>query len=200
MSLLGSAKDSAGFTLSQVESMSGEEQFALLAERNARMEQLLSETQQQISMSGWDRLLKGLTIRPGVGGYQTPRGADNQNSYILLMNRYIIFNDVEDRRAEAERIYDFFESQGWEATLVESEDTTLWIVANTEDGYQIKYDLRANGQCNLEVYSSVFWGNYSALQNEYVDRIPEGVDEEDLSSDPGIFLPFPKWNDPKTNR
>ncbi|TQL43855.1 hypothetical protein FB468_1892 [Leucobacter komagatae] len=98
---------------------------------------------------------------------------------------------------------EYFESQGWEASLIDVEDQTglgphrFEARAVTEDGFRMVYQVQDNGQYNLSVLSGLFWADRSELIRSINHRIP--LDEffpPGEESVPGVYVEFPKWSDP----
>ncbi|GAA2824575.1 hypothetical protein GCM10010471_02450 [Leucobacter komagatae] len=198
-------EDSAGMTRAEVSALSAEERFDLYGERYERARELMTDAQLQLSTGSW----KWLT--GGVGGpwsgpsaaYPFP-GADSRNSYFIDLTRTIHPEGAVGAREDAVPMIEYFESQGWEASLIDVEDRTglgphrFEARAVTEDGFRMVYQVQDNGQYNLSVMSGLFWADQSELSDDIDYRIPKGSffppGEESV---PGVYVDFPKWSDPK---
>ncbi|MFC5338969.1 hypothetical protein [Leucobacter denitrificans] len=190
-----SVADAGGLTRGEVEEMSLHEQFDLFGERQARIEQLLTEAQLQVSSESWTWSGQMLIPSSGQTALNQLPGATAENSYYLSMARYIHVPGATGGREDIEPIIDYFESQGWDVSLNEVSTDHLIARADTGDGYMLEYWVQASGQYNMIARSYLFWGDYRGLLYAIADRVPDeklGVSE----SVPGVFTPFPKWSDP----
>jgi hypothetical protein len=197
-------QDSAGMSRTEVEKMTPEQQFDLMGERYARMQELMTEAQQQIHTGTWSWLSGGAGGPVGGPTGSDPlRGATSRTSYYLELIRAIVPEGAVGDRADAEPVVAYFESKGWKSRLIEVSDELdigahRWEAqAKTDDGYHLRYQVQENGQYNLEVVSGAFWCDRHQLSADVNHRIPEDQffppDEESV---PGVYIPFPKWSDP----
>lgn len=190
------AEDAAGMTRAEVEALTLEQQFALVDERYARLNTLLTDAQLVISDSDTVWIWGGGGMLPTGGGNGGVNGAmpgsDDDNSYYLTDGRIIHPPGAVGAKEDLEPMRKHYEAQGWETDLQElGGDYRLW--ANTGDGYRLVYGVQTNGRYYITVYSELFWGDFGGLQNAIADRSPHPALEESL---PGVFTPFPKWTDP----
>ena len=199
------AKDAGGLTLAQVEGMSLEEEFELLGEREARLHELMTPAQEQYSTGSWYWLGGGAASDESGGSqFDSLRGATDENSYHLQMTRSATVEGAVGEKKDAEMMASYFESQGWETerSFVKDEELEYQrhtVVAHTDDGYWLEYWVQDTGFNTLTVSSGTFWTeNYEKLSDEVWYRIPKGGEfpygEETV---PGMYVPFPKWSDPK---
>ena len=187
--------DAAGMTQAQVEELSLEQQFNLMAERYGHMQELMADAQRVISEEEWQWGSKGLAANGGAGQHWSMPGATGENSYYLNTSRNIKLPGARSERVDTEAIAAYFESQGWETTVRETQLGDLEVKAGTSDGYGFEFVVRPNGQCSLGLYSKVFWGDNYGLTPAVIGRVPiEKLSEE--ASVPGVYIEFPKWTDP----
>ena len=199
-----SAKDSSGMSRTEVSALSAEERFDLYGERYERARELLTGAQEQVSSGVW-----GWHTGGAGGPWGGPRaddplaGADSRNSYFIDLGRWIEPEGALGAREDAVPMVEYFESQGWEASLIDVEDQTglgphrFEARAVTADGFTLVYQVQDNGQYNLKVLSGVFWADRSELIRSINHRIP--LDEffpPGEESVPGVYVEFPKWSDP----
>jgi hypothetical protein len=188
----------------EVERQSAKQQFDLMGERYERMQELMTEAQEQIHAGTWSWLSGGVGGPVGgpTGSDPLP-GATSRTSYYLELVRGIHPPDARGDRADAEPVVAYFESKGWKSRLIEVPDELdigdhRWKAqALTDDGYHLRYKVQENGYYNFEVVSGVFWCDRAQLSDDVAYRIPRGEsfppNEESL---PGVYIPFPKWSDP----
>lgn len=198
-------RDADGMTRGEVERLTREQRFDLLGQRYERMKELLTEAQEQVSTGPW-RWLTGGAGGPFAGptAWDTLRGATGQTSYYLELTRSLNPPGAAGDRADAEPVYDYFESKGWDTALYEIEDELdlgahSWDVrATTDDGYYLRYRVQESGYYNMEVTSGVYWCDRAELSRDVSGRIPrdEFFPPDEISL-PGVYVPFPKWSDPK---
>lgn len=191
--------DAAGLTLSQVQELSLEEQFDLVRQRDARMRVLITEAQDQVSPDTWKWLSSSLAPMSGANAPGAVPGATRDNSYYLEVTRSIRLPGATGAREDIEPVVAYFESKGWETSVIELGGDRFWAKANTGEGYWVAYTVQPNGQYNLEVFSEMFWGNSRELLAAITNRIPLDVLKM-FESKPGVFIPFPEWNDPVRER
>lgn len=195
------AKDAAGMTLAQVQKLSLEEEFALVGERYAKGNALLTEAQLQISDGVWLWGVGGPLPNGGYsGGVGDPLpGSDGPNSYYLTAGRIIRPPGAVGAKEDLEPMRAYYESKGWKTRLQEvSGDYYLWGI--TGDGYQLEYGVQKNGQYYIRVYTELFWTNDSStLLRTIASRVSPGSAGSPGESLPGVFEPFPKWEDPIVN-
>jgi len=206
VAVMFSEKDAAGMTRGEVSRLSMEEQFDLLGERYARAQELMTAAQLQVSDGVWKWYTAGLGTLSGPVGWDPLPGVTLENAYYLDMGRYFSPPGAVGAREDAEPMYAYFASQGWEAELREVPDSRgqdsvrFQVNAFTEDRFFLTYELYPDGHYNLLVRSSMYWtaGDQSDLDAEVMYRIPEGgVFPPGDESVPGVYTPFPKWSDPK---
>ena len=199
-------EDNGGLTLAQVEAMSTQERFELLGEHEARVRELMTPAQEQISTGPWIWGTAGpASLWEGVSQFDSLRGATDDNSYHMEMTRLLQVEGEPGVQDDAEKMALYFESQGWETsrsyvnTDRELDVNNYEVVAQTEDGYWLRYRVQETGYNNLTVFSGTFWaGDYMELKREANHRV--SVDEFSPFGDgslPGQYVPFPKWSDPK---
>ncbi|MGJ4845939.1 hypothetical protein [Leifsonia sp. Le1] len=203
--MTSTVQDAAGMTRGEVERLTPEQRFDLYGERYERMKELMTEAQEQVSTDPW-RWLVGGVGGPASGPTASDPlpGATGQNAYYIRMSRAIFPPGAVGDRADAEPVYDYFESKGWAAELIWIEDDLKLgfdrydVRAITDDGYRLIYEVQENGQYNLDVRSDMFWGDQDELSSDIAYRIPEDqFFPPDETSLPGVYVPFPKWSDPK---
>lgn len=169
-------------------------QFALVGERSARMEALLTDAQLQISDEPWRWLHKGGAPIPGPNAW-SERGMGVDNSYHLALGRAIWPEGATGDVADLEPMTAYFRDRGWPVRVRELEGTWHEASADTGDGFIVSWRVQRNGQYNLIVDSVSYWGDARLLLREISGRIPEeayAVEE----SPPGEFVPFPSLDDP----
>lgn len=199
------SQDAAGMTRSEVADLGPEKRFDLMGERYSQMQELLTEAQQQVSTDSWNWLTGGVAgPMPGPSAVDSLPGASEKDSYYLEMTRSINPAGAAGDRADAEPVAAFFESRGWTSEIVEVKDELdlgfhrFEAQATTPDGYYVRYEVQENGQYNMTVQSGVFWGDRAELTGNVSYRIPEdGFFPAEGASAPGVYIPFPKWTDPK---
>ncbi|MHC2185715.1 hypothetical protein ACVLV4_001357 [Rathayibacter agropyri] len=190
-------RDAAGLTREDVAALSQEQEFALAAEHYAHVEDLLREAQLQISDGEWTWI--GVDWIPwsgdsgGVGGPLS--GSTGANSYYFMASRLQVVPGGSGDEAGLEPMRRYFEQKGWKYYVREmSGSHDIWGM--TGDGYQVTWAVRDNGRYSLDVYSELFWSNDSteltiAIGGRDTTNTP-------ITSPPGVFVPFPKWDDPFT--
>ncbi|WP_454110054.1 hypothetical protein [Leifsonia shinshuensis] len=192
-------------TRTEVDRLTPEQRFDLMRERYERMQVLMTEAQEQVSTGTW-RWLSGGAGGPEAGptALDPLRGANGQTSYYLAITRGIAPPGAVGDRADAEPVVAYFESKGWRSGLIEVPDElgigdhTWKARAVTEDGYYVTYEVQSNGYYNMEVLSGVFWCDRAELSDDVDYRIPkDGFFPPNEESVPGVYIPFPKWSDPK---
>ncbi|NRD09666.1 hypothetical protein [Rathayibacter agropyri] len=190
-------RDAAGLTREDVAALSQEEEFALAAEHYVHVEELLRDAQLQISDEEWtwiggDRVPYG----GGAGGVGGPlAGSNHTNSYYLMASRLQVVPGGSGDEVGLEPMRRYFEEKGWQYYIrAMSGSHDIWGI--TGDGYRVAWEVRDNGRYSLDVYSELFWSNDST---ELIIAIG-GRDATDtpFTSRPGVFVPFPKWDDPFT--
>ena len=191
-------RDGAGLTQAEA-AVSLREQFEWVRERDARMQELLTEAQLEISSGVWGWGQKGGAPIPDVNAWLVA-GMTSDNSYYLDMVRWIRPEGATGAKADLDPMIAYFEKQGWEMEVAKLELEGVFgpdhlVRADTGDGYLVSWEVQANGFCNMEVVSKTFWGDSSALLEEVSGRTPdEALDIEE--SVPGVYIPFPDWDDP----
>ncbi|MGJ4844640.1 hypothetical protein [Leifsonia sp. Le1] len=203
--MTSTVQDAAGMTRGEVEQLTPEQRFDLYRERYERVKELMTEAQEQVSSESWDWLSGGVGgPAPGSYAYDPLAGSTGQNTYCFDMTRSINPPGATGERADAEPVYDYFESKGWAAELIWIEDELspgsgrYDVRAITDDGYRLIYEVQENGQYNMSVISQRFWGDRDELSSDITYRIPKGqFFPPDETSVPGVYIPFPKWSDPK---
>ncbi|MGM1017808.1 MAG: hypothetical protein ACQEW8_09755 [Actinomycetota bacterium] len=192
-------EDAAGMTRGEVAALSAEERFDLLGERYARMQELMTEAQEQVSTEPWNWLYGGVGgPTAGTTALAPLGGASFENSYYLEISRSINLPGAVGDRADAEPVYEYFVSKGWEARLAEPDTGGYRVHAVTDDGYHFEYWVQENGQYNMILISESFWADQNELRSNVMHRIPRGESfPESGESVPGVYIPFPKWTDPK---
>ena len=201
-----SEKDAAGMTRGEVARLSMKEQLDLLGERYARAQELMTAAQLQVSDGVWGWNSPGIGADSGPVAWDPLPEVAMENAYYLDMRRSIHPPGAVGDREDAEPMYEYFASQGWDTELVEIPDELdldsgqFEVNAFTEDRFFLSYQVQPNGQYNLLVRSSMYWtaGDRNDLNIEVLHRVPKGgffpPGEESL---PGVYTPYPKWSDPK---
>ncbi|TDP95545.1 hypothetical protein EDF62_0234 [Leucobacter luti] len=193
---LGASRNADAGGLTQVEAgaLSIEEQFDLVRERDARMQELLTDAQLVISDGVWGWGQKGVGPITGPNIWALP-GMTEENSYFLQMWRAVNPAGATGAKQDLDPMVAYFKSKGWEVELRESSGPSFEARAETEDGFFVSWTVQANGQYNMEVMSQSYWGDSRTLLHEIVDRIPpeETAINESL---PGVYIRFPDWSDP----
>ncbi len=186
--------DGAGMTNVQAVA-SLEEQFERVRERDARMQELMTEAQLQISPGVWRWGQKGGAPILGENTWSVP-GMSTENSYHLHMWRSIRLEKATGIREDLNPMVEYFRDQGWVHWMFSSPHGQRHSVqAETSDGYLLRWDVQANGQYNMRVSSKTFWGDSRELLFEIEGRTPDAaLDIEE--SVPGVYVPFPEWDDP----
>lgn len=190
--------DGAGMTQAEA-SLSLREQFDLVEEPIVRMQELMTDAQVQISPGVWGWGQKGGAPIADVNVWSVP-GMTSDNSYYLNMWRSIRPEGATGAKADLEPMIAYFERQGWRTEFVTRELEGVFgpdhlVRADTGDGFLVSWEVQANGQYNMDVTSKTFWGDSTDLQAAVSDRIPkEARDIEE--SVPGVYVPFPDWDDP----
>lgn len=186
--------DAGGLTRSEAEGNPIEEQFELVRERDARMQELLTEAQQQISTGTWGWGQKGGAPILGPNAWSLP-GMALENSYFLDMWRSIDPDGAVGAKSDLDPMIAYFESQGWQFEVSESSGPDYRVRADTGEGFLVSWTVQRNGQYNMEVMSQSYWGASRELLEEIEGRTPpEALDIEE--SEPGVYVPFPDWSDP----
>lgn len=188
--------DGGGMTLAEVEELSTEQQFDLVAERNVRMAELLTDAQLQVSDDVW--YWAGGLAAPSSGltaPYPIAGGTD-ENAYYLEMGRSIRMPGAVGAEEDTEPVVAYFTAQGWDVTI-ENTNGHYDIEADTGEGYTLEYQVQPNGQYNMTIFSRTFWGDRPAVSSAIAWRITE-EQLEVQESVPGGFIPFPSWSDPVT--
>ncbi|MCW2288829.1 hypothetical protein EDF60_0239 [Leucobacter luti] len=186
--------DAGGLTQDEAGALSIEEQFDLVRERDARMQELLTEAQLVISDGVWIWGQKGAGPIAGPNAWALP-GMELENSYFLQMWRGTQPAGATGAKQDLDPMLDYFKEQGWETTVRESSGPNFEAVADTGEGFLVSWTVKANGLYNMEVMSQSYWGDSRTLLHEIVDRIPpeETAINESL---PGVYIKFPDWSDP----
>ncbi|WP_010156116.1 hypothetical protein [Leucobacter chromiiresistens] len=180
-------------------SLSLREQFELVRERDARMQELMTDAQVQVSSDVWGWGQKGGAPIADVNVWSVP-GMTSDNSYYLNMGRWIRPEGATGAKADLDPMIAYFEQQGWEVEVTTLELEGVFgpdhlVRADTGDGYLVSWKVQANGYYNMDVTSKTFWGESDALLDEVSGRTPdEALDIEE--SVPGVYVPFPEWDDP----
>ncbi|MGJ4845938.1 hypothetical protein [Leifsonia sp. Le1] len=203
--MTSTVRDAGGMTRGEVERRTPEQRFELYRERYERMKELMTEAQEQVSTQPWRWLIGGVGgPTSGPTASDPLPGATARNAYYIRMTRAIFLAGAVGDRADAEPVYDYFQSKGWAAELLWIEDDLGTgpdrhrVRADTEDGYRLTYEVRGNGHYNFKVVSNMFWGDQDELSSSIDYRIPKGqFFPPDETSVPGVYIPFPKWSDPK---
>lgn len=188
------AVDGGGLSQSAAAGLSVEQQFDLVRERDARMQELLTGAQLQISSGVWGWGQKGGAPITGPNAWSLP-GMTTDNSYYLDMWRWIRPEGAAGAKVDLEPMIEYFESQGWEFEVTENRGDYR-ARADTGDGYWVTWNVQENGMYNMGVMSRSYWGSGPELLSAIADRTPpEKLEIEE--SEPGVYIPFPDWNDPR---
>ncbi|QYM75272.1 hypothetical protein [Leucobacter luti] len=186
--------DAGGLTQHEAGALSLKEQFDLVRERDARMQDLLTEAQLVISDGVWIWGQKGGAPVLGPNAWALP-GMELENSYFLQMWRGTRPAGATGAKQDLEPMLDYFKAQGWETTVRESSGPNFEAVADTGEGFFVSWKVKANGIYNMEVMSQSYWGDSRTLLKEISSRVPESEYDKEESA-PGEYLPFPDWSDP----
>ena len=186
--------DAGGLTQDEAGALSIEEQFDLVRERDARMQELLTEAQLVISDGVWGWGQKGGAPVLGPNAWALP-GMELENSYFLQMWRWTQPAGATGAKQDLDPMLDYFKAQGWETTVRESSGPNFEAVADTGEGFLVSWKVKANGLYNMEVMSQSYWGDSRTLLKEISSRVPESEYDKEESA-PGEYLPFPDWSDP----
>lgn len=186
-------QDAAGTTRFDATRQSPQEQFERFGERYARVQELMTEAQLQVSRDTWRWNGEALAPWPEATAPNALPGANGDNSYYLVAGRSIAIEGATGAREDAEPMMAYFQSKGWQSRLDEFYGD-YHVHADTGEGYTLTYKVRSNGHYSIDVISDLFWGDFHDLLHATADRIP---DEAILTeSVPGVFVPFPQWSDP----
>ncbi|GAA3331020.1 hypothetical protein GCM10017712_06580 [Curtobacterium citreum] len=188
--------DAAGLTQDDVASMSLHEEFDAYRQRYHHMQGLLADVQRSVNAGPW-RWIGGDRV-PGIGGdgLKPLPGADTLNSYDLRTDRNWSPPNATGDQQDLRPMLEYFDEQGWrhyEGHPGRDHDT--W--AKTDDGWQIEYIVRPDGNYSLTVFSELFWTNDDLALMEAVGGRSDGVYPDE--SLPGEYPPFPDWDDPIIN-
>ncbi|QYH36038.1 hypothetical protein [Salinibacterium sp. M195] len=190
------AEDAAGLTQAEVGKLSVKEQFELVEQRTEHLQELLTETQEQVSTDQWTWVVKGAIPKSGNGAPGSVSGSTRENSYYLEAVRAVYQEGASGAQEDIEPMLSYFESKGWEASVGEHTEGHAYLVrAETGDGYRLNYRVQPDGSYSVSVISEMFWGDYTALLAAVADRIPDEAADVDESL-PGVYIPFPQWDDP----
>lgn len=186
--------DAGGLTQDEAGALSLEEQFDLVRERDARMQELLTDAQLVISDGVWGWGQKGGAPITGPNAWALP-GMTLENSYFLQMWRAVNPEGATGAKPDLDPMIAYFTAQGWDVEVRESSGPNYEARAQTDEGYFLSWTVQANGQYNMEVMSQSYWGDSEGLLREISDRVsPEETAIEE--SVPGVYIPFPDWSDP----
>lgn len=186
--------DGGGMTQSKVMSLSLQEQFELVRERDTRMNELLAEAQLQISAEPWNWGLYGVIPTLDINVWSVP-GMTSDNSYFLEMWVWIEPEGGVGDPADLEPMIAYFESKGWAHEVHSSSEFNHEVLADTGEGYFVNWKVQQSGQYNLGVTSRTYWGGSKELLHAIGNRVPRGGLRIGPSA-PGVHPEFPTWDDP----
>lgn len=187
--------DAGGLTQDEVLGLSIEDQFDLVQTRDARMQQLLTDAQLQVSSGVWGWGQKGGAPIVGPNAWALP-GMTPDNSYYLNMWRWIRPEGASGSKSDLDPMIAYFDSQGWESEVTESSGPDYRVRADTGEGFLVSWEVQKNGIYNMDVMSQSYWGTAPGLLEEISDRTPPSVLAIE-ESEPGVYIPFPQWSDPR---
>ena len=193
----GEAVDGAGHTRIEGLGRSLEEQFEAVRREDARMRELMTEAQLHYESGVWWWGSKGVSPWRGLNVWSLELMIDDE-TYYLQIGRSIFPLGATGARDDLKPMVDYFLAKGWAVYETAPDDHLQYARADTGEGYWFEWQVQANGQYNLTLYSETFWGYGDDLLREIADRIPAGATAIE-ESEPGVYLDFPNWADPLVN-
>ncbi|WP_111090183.1 hypothetical protein [Curtobacterium sp. MCPF17_003] len=185
--------DAAGVTQHDVAEMSLHQEFDAYRDHYEHMQRLLKAAQLQVHDGEWEWGGGDRVPLIGGDGVAALPGSDTKNSYDMSTTRLWSPPGTLDQERDLQPMIDWFTDQGWtiERRTITG-DQEVW--ATTGDGWQIQYAAQENGDNPITVYSELFWTNdASALSEAVGGRNDAAYPDHSL---PGVFPPFPAWDDP----
>ncbi|PPI56522.1 hypothetical protein C5D35_01545 [Rathayibacter toxicus] len=192
---VGEVRDAAGMNRDEVSKLTLQQEFELNAQRYVHFEEVLRDAQLQISSGVWrwngGETLPEQAYNGGVGGGLP--GANGHNSYYVTGARIISLPGKHGDVADLDPMRAYFDQKGWKSVTSQHKHSAE-IEALTGDGYLINYTIQDNGHYSISVYSELFWSNDAkALFWAVAERDNAEFPNESL---PGVWVAFPKWDDP----